>query len=224
MDHRIPDKCEDSQPPKVWAIVIRTSTAMQQSGIDKQEREVTEFVTKDLRGKAFPKLFIDEGVSGVAMKRPALNLLVKILRNRPGWIDGVVFSDWSRPTRAGRAVACPMLDKFRSLGVEVQWMTKKADMASQEAREVALDLEMGATFAQAEKRKKERDNMSEAMTKLKEVKRANGEWTGGSPGYGLRIENGVPVRNEGAPEDTIILYIKKLEERGESRRSIARTL
>jgi DNA invertase Pin-like site-specific DNA recombinase len=197
---------------------------MQQSGIDKQDADCHKFIEEVLKGESFPHLFIDEATSGISTKRPALNRLIKTIKTFPHWIDGIVFSDWSRPTRAGEGVASPLLNKFRRLGVEVQWLTKEADMASEEAREIALDLELGATIAQASKAKTERDNMAKAMRELKERKSAQGEWTGGYAGYGLRIENGVPVRNSGTREDRVVYLIKGLHKEGASRRSIAKTL
>ena len=106
--------------PKRAALYTRVSTDEQNT--EAQERALREYVQR--RGWKVQKIYRDQGLSGVSVKRPALDELLRDCRR--GSVDVVVVWKFDRFARSLNALISG-LELCRSLGIDFVSVTEAVD-------------------------------------------------------------------------------------------------
>jgi len=147
------------------ALYARVSTTDKGQDSDLQLQELREYAVR--RGWDAQE-FVDEGVSGAATKRPALDSLLKAARSRK--IDTIIV--W-RLDRLGRSLShlLSMLNEFESLGVQFVSLRENIDMTTPTGRLMAHLIGAFAEFEREIIRERVRAGIATARRKGKKVGR-----------------------------------------------------
>jgi len=148
------------------ALYARVSTTDKGQDSDLQLQELREYATR--RGWAAQE-YVDDGVSGAATKRPALDELLRAARSRK--VDTIIV--W-RLDRLGRSLShlLAMLNEFESLGVKFISLRENIDMSTPTGRLMAHLLGAFAEFEREIIRERVRAGIATARRKGKKVGRA----------------------------------------------------
>lgn len=107
------------------AIYCRTSTSMQQSGLESQKRALVEYCKqKNIQGY---KVFEDFGVSGSKSSRPQLDEMMNLVRC--GEIDTVIVYSFSRFARSTKFLI-DTLEEFKKLNVNFISLSESLDLST----------------------------------------------------------------------------------------------
>ena len=190
----------------------RVSTAGQvgegKYGIDDQRAKINEYC--EAHDIEVVRWYIDEGVSGAAMNRPALDRLLAGEETNPP-IEYVVAA---RADRISRDIAKYYAIKVKLEDRGLTIISATEDWSAQE-KLMALILEnFLAMMAQIEKA-----HIKDRMTGGRMQKAARGGYAGGKVPYGYKVENGHLVINEGEAE--VVREIFRYRGEGMAFRAIA---
>lgn len=107
------------------AIYCRTSTNMQQSGLESQKRALVEYCkTKGIKRY---ELYEDFGVSGTKSSRPELDKLMRDVRE--GRVKTVIVYSFSRFARSTKFLL-DSLEEFNNLGVNFVSLSENVDLST----------------------------------------------------------------------------------------------
>lgn len=107
------------------AIYCRTSTGMQEKGLEAQRRALIDFCEK--RSIQDYKIFEDSGVSGTKSSRPALNEMMDSISK--GEVSTVMVYSFSRFARSTKHLL-EALEIFKSKGVDFISITENVDTST----------------------------------------------------------------------------------------------
>ncbi len=116
---------------KKVALYCRTSTEMQEKGLDAQLRALQSYCEQ--KNITDYILFSDAGISGAKSSRPGLNKLLDAVRN--GEIRSVICYSFSRFARSLKNLILA-LDEFNQLGVSFTSITESVDTGTPLGRTV----------------------------------------------------------------------------------------
>lgn len=98
----------------------RTSTFMQEKGLESQKRALTEYCQQ--KGITHFRVFEDEGHSGTKSRRPALDEMMVLVEE--GQVESVLVYSFSRMARSTRHLL-EVLEKFRQRNVKFVSITEQ---------------------------------------------------------------------------------------------------
>jgi len=107
------------------AIYVRTSTSMQQTGAESQQRALEEHCKA--KGITGYRIYQDQGVSGAKASRPALGAL--IADAKAGLVSGVLTYSLSRLSRSTKHLL-QTIELFKSLNVGFVSLSESIDLNS----------------------------------------------------------------------------------------------
>ena len=107
------------------AIYCRTSTGMQEKGLESQRRALIDYCKS--RGIKNYKVFEDSGISGTKSSRPALNEMMKCVEN--GVVSKVMVYSFSRFARSTKHLL-EALELFKDKRVDFISITENVDTSS----------------------------------------------------------------------------------------------
>lgn len=110
---------------KFFAVYARTSTSMQQNGLESQVRALKEYCDKG--GIKNYKLYIESGVSGAKVNRPVLDQLM--MDCEAGIVSAVFVYSFSRFARSSKHLILA-LETFEKLGIRFVSLTESVDTSS----------------------------------------------------------------------------------------------
>jgi site-specific DNA recombinase len=159
------------------AIYARVSTAEQidNTSLDEQRRKCRN--AAEARGWVVSAEFVDEGVSGSKADRPEWRAMLRAAANNE--IDAVIVAKIDRFSRnAGHAIT--EMDNLTGLGVMFVAVDNEIDLSTMQGRMMRTVM-MG--FAEME-----REMIADRSVSGQRAKARNGQWPGGQPPYGWRLE------------------------------------
>lgn len=151
----------------LYARVSTQEQAKEGYSIDEQIDRLKKFC--EAHGKSDFKVFVDPGHSGADMERPALQEIIKGVKD--GEIEKVIVYKLDRLSRSQKDTLFLIEDVFLKNGVDFESMSEKFDTGTSFGRAMVGIL---AVFAQLE-----REQIKERMSIGKEGRAKKGKWHGG---------------------------------------------
>jgi DNA invertase Pin-like site-specific DNA recombinase len=152
---------------KTVALYLRTSTLMQNSGLESQRRALEEWCKR--KGITGYLIYEDEGHSGKKNSRPALDKMM--LDVRGGRIGAVVVYSFSRFARSTTHLL-NALSEFQSLSVNFHSITEEVDTNSSMGKAFFTILAALATLERDLIAERVRNGLANARAKGKKIGRA----------------------------------------------------
>ena len=191
---------------------VRVSTltqAKEGESLEAQRRQVISYA--DSKGLELPivNVFVEAGVSGGSefQTRPEGAKLFEVLAEG----DMVIFPKLDRAFRNTRN-ALNVLHELKARGVSVHFIDLGGDVTGNGVGAIVFTiLSAFATF--------ERERIATRIREVKQLKKAQGKFTGGRRAYGYDVVEGVKVPRE--DEQEVIREMVKMREKGIAYRDIA---
>ena len=191
---------------------VRVSTltqAKEGESLEAQRRQVISYA--DSKGLELPidNVFVEAGVSGGSefQTRPEGAKLFDVLTNG----DMVIFPKLDRAFRNTRN-ALNVLHELKARGVSVHFIDLGGDVTGNGVGAIVFTiLSAFATF--------ERERIAARIREVKQLKKAQGKFTGGRRAFGYDVVDGVKVPRE--DEQVVIREMMKMREAGVCYRDIA---
>ena len=191
---------------------VRVSTltqAKEGESLEAQRRQVISYA--DSKGLELPivNVFVEAGVSGGSefQTRPEGAKLFEVLAEG----DMVIFPKLDRAFRNTRN-ALNVLHELKARGVSVHFIDLGGDVTGNGVGAIVFTiLSAFATF--------ERERIAARIREVKQLKKAQGKFTGGRRAFGYDVVDGVKVQRE--DEQAVIREMVKLREAGAGYRDIA---
>ena len=191
---------------------VRVSTltqAKEGESLEAQRRQVISYA--DSKGLELPidNVFVEAGVSGGSEfeTRPEGAKLFDVLTNG----DMVIFPKLDRAFRNTRN-ALNVLHELKARGVSVHFIDLGGDVTGNGVGAIVFTiLSAFATF--------ERERIATRIREVKQLKKAQGKFTGGRRAFGYDVIDGVKVPRE--DEQAVIREMMKMREQGIGYRNIA---
>ena len=191
---------------------VRVSTltqAKEGESLEAQRRQVISYA--DSKGLELPlgNVFVEVGVSGGSefQTRPEGSKLFDVLTNG----DMVIFPKLDRAFRNTRN-ALNVLHELKARGVSVQSIDLGGDVTGNGVGAIVFTIL--SAFADFE-----RNRIAARIREVKQLKKAQGKFTGGRRAFGYDVIDGVKVQRE--DEQVVILEMVKMREKGSGYRDIA---
>jgi len=191
---------------------VRVSTltqAMEGESLEAQRRQVVSYAESRGLELRIEDVFVEAGVSGASefQTRPEGAKLFEALRDG----DMVIFPKLDRAFRNTRN-ALNVLHELKARGVSVHFIDLGGDVTGNGVGAIVFTiLSAFATF--------ERERIAARIREVKQLKKAQGKFTGGRRAFGYDVVDGVKVPRE--DEQAVIREMIKMRERGIGYRDIA---
>ena len=192
-----------------YARVSTVTQAREGESLEAQRLQVTSYASS--RGLELPleNIFIEAGVSGGIefQERPeGFKLYQKLLAG-----DMVIFPKLDRAFRNTRN-ALNVLHELKGRGVSVHFIDLGGDVTGNGIGAIAFTiLSAFATF--------ERERIATRIREVKQMKKAQGKFTGGRRAFGYNVVDGMKMPRE--DEQAVIREMRKMREAGAGYRKIA---
>ena len=151
---------------KEIAIYCRTSTNLQENGLQSQRRALTEYCER--KGYSNYKIYEDFGVSGAVRSRPALNEMMEKVNN--GEVDIVIVYSFSRFARSMKHLLEAM-DIFKDKGTEFVSLSENIETNSPVGSLIFRILASLAEFERQLISERVKSGMANAKAKGKQIGR-----------------------------------------------------
>ena len=171
---RLADESYLWSPSSVDLLPVSTVEQVAGTSLDSQRAMCEKYC--EARGWTIEDVFVDEGVSGAARSRPALDELLRSVRRKDA--DVVVVAKLDRLGRTMRGLVEWMSD-WDDHGVTLVSVSESFDSSSSAARMQRNLLAMFAEF--------ERDRIAERTSEGRDATVTIGGWPGGPPPFGWRL-------------------------------------
>lgn len=191
---------------------VRVSTlnqAKEGESLEAQRRQVVSYAESKGLELAIDNVFVEAGVSGGSEfeTRPEGAKLFQALNAG----DMVIFPKLDRAFRNTRN-ALNVLHELKARGVSVHFIDLGGDVTGNGVGAIVFTiLSAFATF--------ERERIAARIREVKQLKKAQGKFTGGRRAFGYDVVDGVKVRRE--DEQVVIREMVKMREAGAGYRDIA---
>jgi DNA invertase Pin-like site-specific DNA recombinase len=161
-----PSKHSSSKPPIRAAVYARISTLNHRQDPEVQLGEIREFCKR--RGFTVAHEYVDKGISGSRVRRPALDNLLAACRKRS--VDAVVVYRYDRFARSLRQLV-NALEEFNSLGIDFISIHEGVDTSTPNGRLVFGIFASIAEFERELIRDRVRSGLAAAKAKGKRIGR-----------------------------------------------------
>lgn len=191
---------------------VRVSTltqAREGESLEAQRRQVTSYAASKALELPECNVFVEAGVSGSVefAMRPEGKRLVELVQAG----DMIIFPKLDRAFRNTRD-ALNVLHEMKAKGVHVHFIDLGGDVTGNGIGAIVFTiLAAFATF--------ERERIATRIREVKQIKKAQGKFTGGKRAYGYEVVDGVKVAR--FEEQQVIAEMHALRESGMSYRDIA---
>jgi putative DNA-invertase from lambdoid prophage Rac len=192
---------------------VRVSTVTQArvgESLEAQRRQVISYAAAKGLELFGENVFVEAGVSGSTefQNRPEGSRLFKVVQ--PG--DLVIFPKLDRAFRNTRN-ALNVLHELKGRGVSVHFIDLGGDVTGNGVGAIVFTiLSAFATF--------ERERIASRIREVKQLKKAQGKFTGGRRAFGYEVVDGVKVPRD--DEQAVIRQMRSLREHGAGFREIAK--
>lgn len=192
-----------------YARVSTLTQAKEGESLEAQKRQILSYaVSKGLELEE-SNIFIEAGVSGGVefANRPEGSKLNELVQAG----DLIIFPKLDRAFRNTRN-ALNVLHEMKERSVHIHFIDLGGDVTGNGIGAIIFTiLSAFATF--------EKERIATRIREVKQIKKAQGKFTGGKAGFGYEVIDGVKVAK--ADEQKIIIEMRKLKSRGKSYRYIA---
>ena len=191
---------------------VRVSTVTQAregESLEAQRRQVTSYAAAKGLELAVENVFVEAGVSGSTefQDRPEGSKLFQIVQSG----DLVIFPKLDRAFRSTRN-ALNVLHELKGRGVSVHFIDLGGDVTGNGVGAIVFTiLSAFATF--------ERERIAARIREVKQLKKAQGKFTGGRRAFGYDVVDGVKVPRE--DEQAVIRQMRAMRDAGAGYRQIA---
>lgn len=191
---------------------VRVSTVTQAregESLEAQRRQVTSYAAAKGLELAVENVFVEAGVSGSTefQDRPEGSRLFQIVQPN----DLVIFPKLDRAFRNTRN-ALNVLHELKGRGVSVHFIDLGGDVTGNGVGAIVFTiLSAFATF--------ERERIAARIREVKQLKKAQGKFTGGRRAFGYDVVDGVKVPRE--DEQAVIRQMRAMRDAGAGYREIA---
>ena len=195
-----------------YARVSTLTQAKEGESLEAQKRQIQSYAISKGLELTEAHIFIEAGISGGIefSQRPEGAKLTELVTEG----DIIIFPKLDRAFRNTRN-ALNVLHEMKERKVSIHFIDLGGDVTGNGIGAIVFTiLSAFATF--------EKERIATRIREVKQLKKAQGKFTGGKPAFGYTIQEGVKVKKP--EEQKIITEMKRLKTRGKSYRYIANWL
>ena len=195
-----------------YARVSTLTQAKEGESLEAQKRQIQSYAISKGLELTEAHIFIEAGISGGIefSQRPEGAKLTELVTEG----DIIIFPKLDRAFRNTRN-ALNVLHEMKERKVSIHFIDLGGDVTGNGIGAIVFTiLSAFATF--------EKERIATRIREVKQLKKAQGKFTGGKPAFGYTIQGGVKVKKP--EEQKIITEMKRLKTRGKSYRYIANWL